>query len=344
MKLLPLIIITLILNSCALNVKKDFDNYQKQFLSKTAFMPSKKELKTKAPKVVIFALEENDNIVATQSGLGKSIANDIESILAKDRLAEIVDRSANKKLKKEISLSELKGKSHYKGPKVADYAIYGSISDASFSSKYQNGSTYVNPKNLQVVTIPAQYRYYSRVSGNIKIFELPSLNAIDTLEFNDKDSRAENVKRKGGLSLGGIQIGGESVAGAKRDDGLVRRAAHKAIKKLNVKLKNIFAKSGYILEKRQFNNKIIFKIPLGRLDGIKKGDRLEITGKYEVENPITEEIEIENRIIAHAQVSDKIEPKTSWIVIKNAQNANKIRLGDKAKLKYKSGFFAKFFN
>jgi len=344
MKLLQFLILTLLLTSCSANIKKNFDKYQKQFLSKTEFMPSKKELKRKAPKIVIFSLDENGNLVATQSGLGQSIANNIENILAKNKLAEIVDRSANKKLKNEISLNELKGTSNYKGPKVADYAISGSISDASFISKYVNGTTYINPKNFQLVTIPPRYKYSSSVSGNIKIFELPSLTAIDTVEFKGASSRSENVKRKGGFSMGSIQIGGENIEGTNRDDGLVRKTAQSAIKKLKLKLQNIFAKTAYILEKRQYKNKTIFKIPLGRLDGLKKGDKIEITGKYEVENPITEEIEIENRIIAQGVISDKIEPKTSWIVISKEENAKKIRLGDKIKLQYKKGFFAKLFN
>ena len=276
------------------------------------------------------------------------MSDNIENILAKNQLAEIVDRSSNKKLEHEISLNELKGSGSYKGPKTADYAISGSISDASFISKYQNGSTYINPKNFQVITIPPSYKYTSSVAGNIKIFELPSLTAINIIEFKDKKSRTENVKRKGGFSLGGIQIGGETKDGVQRDDGLVRKTAYSALEKITVTLKNIFAKSGYILEKRQYDKKTIFKIPLGRLDGLKKGDRIEITGKYEVENPITGEIEIENRIIAQGKISDKIEPKTSWIVVSDEESSKRIRLGDKVKMKYKKNFFkdliAKFFD
>ncbi|MBL6664498.1 MAG: hypothetical protein ISQ34_01490 [Rickettsiales bacterium] len=344
MKLLQILFITLLVSSCSLNIKKNFDNYQPQFLGKTDFMPSKEELQHKSPKVVVFSLDENNNAVSTQSNLGKSIADYIEGILSRERLAEIVDRSANKKLANEIALNELKGKTNYKGPKIADYAISGSISNASFTSKYVNGSTYVDPNSLRVVTIPPQYKYSSSVSGNIKIFELPSLTAIDTVEFKANKSRAESVKRKGGFSLGALQIGGENEEGVKRDDGLVREAALTAIQKITTNLKNIFAKTGYILEKRQYEKKTIFKISLGALDGLKKGDKVEITGKYEVENPITEEIEIENRIIAQGKVSDKIDPKTSWIVINNSKNIDKIRLGDKAKLKYKQNFFAKLFN
>lgn len=338
------LLIIFLAQSCSPNIKNNFSKYQKQFLPKTNFMPSKKELKKKQAKVVIFALDDNDIKVAKDAKLGINIANNIENIIATNKLGEIIDRSANKKLEQEIALNELKNNKIYQGPKVADYAISGSISDASFSSKYRNGYTYINPRNYQLVTIPAQYQYFSKVSGNIKIYELPSLSAIAVINFNGLDSRNENAKRNGGVSLGGIQIGGKTESGITRDDGLIRSAANKSINKLKIKLQNIFAKTGYILEKRQFKNKIIFKISIGESDGVKKGDKVAISSKVENQNPITEEIEIETQQIANGYVSNKIDQKTSWIIVKNKDNANKIRLGDKIKLKYKPSFFAKLFN
>ena len=91
-----------ILTSCSATIK-NFDRYQKQFLSKTEFMPSLESLEGKSPKVVVFPLDENENPVAKQSQLGNAIANNIENILAKHRLAELVDRGAAGKLQKEIA-------------------------------------------------------------------------------------------------------------------------------------------------------------------------------------------------------------------------------------------------
>lgn len=325
--------------SCAPKIK-NFDKYQKQFLSKTEFMPSKEALKSKQPKIVVFTLDENDNKIATQSHLGNSIANNIENILAKNRLAELVDRKANKKLKKEITLSEMKKTGSYKGPIVADYAISGTISNAGFISKYSTGKTYFNPKNAQMVSIPPKYKYSSDVAGNIKIYELPALTVIETIEFAGKRSRSENVQQKGGFSMGGIQIGGEKSKGASRDDSLVRKAGEDAVDNIKISLKNAFAKKGYILEKRTLNKKTIFKITLGSRDGIKIGDKFEITGQYEVENPITNQIDIERRIIASGVVSDKINAKTAWVLIKNKDHIGSIRLGDSLQIKYKKGRFA----
>ena len=324
----------LLLSSCSTTIK-DFDKYQKQFLSKSSYLPTAENLEGKSPKLVVFPLDENDNQVAKQSGLGVTIANDIENVLSRDRLVEIVDRNAATKLQKEIALSEMNKTGSYKGPKIADYAISGSISNASFTSRYSAGSTYVNPKNMQVITIPPQFTYSANASGNIKIYELPSLTVVENIEFSGSKARNENVQQRGGLSIGALQIGGEQAQGKDRDDGLVRKAGADAVDEAKIALKNAFAKKGYILEKRVFEGKNIFKISLGSNDGIKQDDEFEVIGQYEVENPITNQTEIERRIIATGKVSDRIDPKSSWVVINEKDKENSIRLGDAIKIKYR---------
>ncbi len=302
-------------------------------------MPSKESLEGKSPKVVVFALDENDNQVALQSQLGNTIANNVENVLAQNRLAELVDRKAATKLQKEIALAEMNKTGSYKGPQVAEYAISGTISNADFISKYSSGSTYVDPRNFNVVSVPPKFTYTASTAGNLKIYELPSLAVVEAIEFSGKKVRTENVQQKGGLSLGSLQIGGEQVKGVERDDGLVRKAGADAVDEVQVAIKNAFAKKGYILEKRSFGKKVIFKISLGSLDGIKHGDKFEVTGQYETENPITHQSEIERRVIVSGVITDKIDPKTSWVVIVDEEKLNSVRLGDMVKIKYKKSQF-----
>jgi PBP1b-binding outer membrane lipoprotein LpoB len=331
--------IALIISSCSATKISDFTKYQKQFIGKTDFLPTQEAMEGKSPKIVVFALDENENQTAKQAQLGNAIANNIENVLSKNRLAELVDRKAAEKLQKEISLAEMNKTGSYKGPKVAEYAISGAISNADFINKYSSGSTYVDPKTLNVITIPPKFTYSSSVSGNLKIYELPSLTVVESIEFAGKKSRSENVQQKGGLSLGGLQIGGEQTRGNDRDDGLVRKAGEDAIDEIKVAIKNALAKKGYILEKRSYENKSIFKITLGSLDGIHQGDKLEVIGQYETENAISGKSEIERRIITTGKISDQIDPKTSWIIIDDKEKINSIRLGDAIKMKYEKSSF-----
>lgn len=340
MKLKPLLLL-IIITSCAPTIKH-FDNYQKQFLNKSAFMPSKENLEGKLPKVAVFAFDENDNQVASQAGLGNSLSDKVEEILSQNRLATIADRKAVSKLEKEIALAEMKKTGSYKGPQVADFAISGSISNAGFTAKFSNGSTYFDPRTKNMVTIPPSYKYSSEVKGNLKIYELPSLAVIDVIEFSDSVNRSENVSQNGGLSFGGLQIGGEKAKATERDDNLVRKAGISAINDVKVDLQNAFSKRGYILEKRVYDDKSIFKINLGSLDGIKQGDKFDVSGQFESENPITNEVEVETRIIASGVVADVIHPKYSFVLIDDAKKAEAIRLGDVVKFKYKKSSLAGF--
>lgn len=329
----------LLISSCSTTIS-NFGEYQKQFLPKTSHMPSPENIAGKAPKIVVFALDENNNEIATQTGLGTSLANNVENILSKNRLGEIVDRKAASKLQKEISLAEMNKTGSYKGPIVADYAVSGAISNAGFTSKYSNGSTYFNPQTKQLVSVPPKYTYTSDVAGNLKIYELPSLAVVESVEFNAKKSRSEAVQQDGGFALGGIQIGGKKVEGSKRDDSLVRKAGEDAVNDIEVEIKNFFAKKGYILEKRILDKKAIFKISLGSVDGIKQEDKFEVSGQYDNENALTNQVEVERRIITSGTVSDLVDPKTAWVVIDDAKKVDAIRLGDTVKMKYKKSRFA----
>jgi hypothetical protein len=326
--------------SCS-TVIKDFDKYQKSFTPKTAFMPSQDNIDGKLPKVVVFPLEENSNQVASQAGLGSSIANNVENILTEDKLAQIVDRSVATKLKNEIALSEINKTGSYKGPQIADYAISGAISNASFNSKYNQGTTALNPKTGTIISTPPTYKYNSAVAGNIKIYELPSLEVIGNIEIEGKDQRTENVRENGGISLGAISIGSHAVDGVSRDDGLVREAGKDAIINSRADIKNIFAKKGYILEKRIFDDKAIFKISLGSLDGVKQDDKFDVVGQFETQNPLNNKTEIEKRNLATGIISNLVDPKTSWVVIDDKKAINSIRIGDSVKIKYKNSKFDK---
>jgi hypothetical protein len=338
---LKLLALLFIVASCTPTIK-NFDKYQKQFISKSDFMPDEKTLENKLLKVAIFDFEESEIEVAKQSNLGKSVATSMESILSKYKLAELVDRKATEKLQKEVQLSEMNKTGSYKGPKVADYAVSGSIANANFANKYVAGSTYVNPKTGDVISIPPKFVYNAQVVGNIKIYELPSLAVIDTIELDGKSVRTENVQQDGGFSLGGIQVGGTQEGGLQRDDGLVREAGADAVDEAESAIRNAFAKRGFILEKRTFDGKSIFKVNLGSEDGVKHGDKFELIGQYEVENSITGKTEVERRVVALGVISDKIDPKNCWIILEDVKKADAVRIGDMIKMKYSKSSMKSF--
>jgi hypothetical protein len=329
-KFFSIISLLFILSSCL--AIRNFDSYQKVPLSESEFLPTKSELKGEIKKIVVFPFDIGENQVAKNANISKVAITSVENILTENKLIKLVDRNSAKKLKKEILLSEMKKSSGYKGPQIADYAVMGVFSNASFTSKYKAPMPSYKP-NQGFYVNPAGFSYESNVSGNVKIYELPSLSVIENIAFQGNAIRTEGSKEEGADIMGIINIKGKRDEGAKRDDNLVRQVAKKSIESISRKLKNVFAKKGYILEKRIYEKKAIFKITLGSKDGIKKGDKFEIIGKFDEENPITGESEIESRILAKGKISDRINYKSSWILI-DKDDYNRVRLGDVVRIKY----------
>jgi hypothetical protein len=339
-KKITIILSALIISSCSPTIK-NFNSYLPQPLPKTNFMPSAEAVEGKPPKVVVFELDEGSNQSAKDADLGRSVAINVENVLTGKRLAELVDRKIASKLEKEIALAEMNKTGSYKGPAVADYAVSGAISSAGFTKKYSAGYIIPNKDGGFTKTEP-KFNYSGDVAGNLKIYELPSMQVVGNVEFAGKKSRSENVKTDNNLSIGGlVEFGGQKAEGLNKDDDLVRKAGKEAIENSAVDIENFFAKKGFILEKRVLKTKTIFKISVGSADGIKIGDKFEVIGKYEIENAITGKSEIESRILANGEVADKIDPKSSWVLIDNADVVNSIRLGDVVRFKYKRSFFYK---
>jgi curli biogenesis system outer membrane secretion channel CsgG len=334
------IFLILLASACSSKIS-NFGSYLPQEFPKTSFMPNPETVQGKAPKVVVFELDNGENEVAKQADLGESITVALENVLTQNRLAQLVDRKAAKKLEKEIVLIEMNKTGSYKGPEIAEYAISGSIGNAGFTSKYSSGM--VLPTFTGGITrVPPSFKYISDVSGNIKIYELPSMKVIENIEFAGKKTKKEQVKTNNNISIGGIiEFGGQKSEGLKRDDGLVRNAGIEAIDNISFILKNFFAKKGFISEKRVLKNKVIFKISVGRSDGVKAGDRFEVIGKYETFNALTGEDEIESRIIASGKVADRIDLKSSWVLIDDEDSVNLVRLGDLVRFKYERSFLGK---
>ena len=335
-----LVSLALIAISCSPTIS-NFNSYLPQQLPKTEFMPSPEAADGKPPKVVVFEFDEGKNEIANQADLGKSVSVAVESILTENRLAQLVDRKAAAKLEKEIALAEMSKTGTYKGPEIADYAVSGAIGNAGFTKKYSGGILMPSGNGGLTKTAP-KFTYTSDVSGNIKIYELPSMQVVANFEFAGKKIKSEEVKTNNNVSIGGlIEFGGQKVEGLNRDDGLVRNAGREAVNNISFDIKNFFAKKGFVLEKRSLKNKAIFKISVGSADGVQTGDNFEVIGKYEITNAITDKSEIERRIIASGKVADKIDPKSSWVLIDDKDTINAIRLGDIVQFKYQRSFMDK---
>jgi hypothetical protein len=322
--------------SCAPQIK-NFSAFQKRPILKSNFV-KKEDIKKGVPSVVVLDFNNKKNMEAERANLGNALAVTTENFLAASKIVKIKDRKAYKQLEKEIMLKELEGDSPVSKISSVDYAVSGDVATAGFVSEFKAARRYFDIKNKTYTSLPAQNIYKANFTGNLKIYKLPSLDVVEVIPLFGKRKEVENAIVSGGF----LGIGGRVDSGAikKSDNNLIRKAAIRSLEKKKTVLKNIFSsyRKFYILEKREFKNKSIFKINAGHDHGMKNGQKVEIFAKERFVNSLTDEETIDEMKIADGIVTNLIQKRSSWVIVKNADEAKKIKLGNFLTTKFKASF------
>ena len=323
-----------ILTGCN-TVIKDFEKYQKAPLLSTEFMPSKEQLQDNTPSVVVFKFS-TDDANSKNAGIPGIIEDSITQVLVSHKLANIVSRDKAEKLQSEIMLSEVKKSGSYVGPLVADYAIMGEVGSSSSAVEFVNGSSYTDKDGVTHKS-PDQYKHSANVSGAIKIYQIPSLKILLSSTLAGNSVKYEDVKKQSDLEMIANLVANKNQSSETKgfDVGLAKNAARNAVQSSETQIKNFFAKTGYILSKKEYEGKVIFETTLGIKDGIGQNDNLMVLQKKSSHNPLTDEDEYDQVEIVKAKIADHNSDTRSWIVIKDQTKASEIKLGDVVKVFYK---------
>ena len=335
MRIIFISVLLLFVANCAPKIK-NFNQYIKQPILKSEYI-TKEAFEKDKPNIVIANFNNRDNEIARKANLGNSMAVALENLLGSSKLVKLQDRRAFKNLEKEIALAELKQTGSYEGPVEADYAVSGEVSIADYQYKFIAERISYNAKKGEVYRVPAQHKYIATFSGNLKIYQLPSLKIYEVVPLKGKKIRIEDaIVNRSWLFNTTI----DSSMMKKEDFELVQKAGEVALTKNKHLIQNIFSnlRKGYILEKRAKGNKTIFKISLGKNSALKNGQKVKIYTVTEVENPITEEIKKENIELGVATVTDRISEQYAWILVKDAKLAARLKIGDFVTVIYKKDY------
>jgi hypothetical protein len=303
--------------------------FQQDPIERAELMPSQKALKGEKLKVVVMSVEDKNFRLARSANLGEALTKMIETEIGRDRAVDILDRSISNRFEEELKLNELNELNGVDTEEnmllaSADYAVVGELKNANFNSRFVKRSVWVDKKGNKYVT-PSHYIYSAVVNGQIKIFELPSMKLKKIISFSDTESRSEDSRYLGSR----IPV----------DHGLLNAAGANAIRSARIELKNFLAPKGYLIGARSYDGDRIVKISLGSNNGLQEGDRIEIRTHKTVINQLSEEESVESYRVAFATVSDKIQERTSWAILDEVLEGEKIRLGDEVKVIYSKGFF-----
>ncbi len=306
MKILSIAIICLI-SSCASYKIKDFEMY-KPVKATTADLAIVK--KSEKNTIAVVPFDEIGEYSKAQE-VGKTLSNLIEAEIVSNKYGKVEDRNLIDKLKTEITLNELNSTGAVmKTPIGANYAISGKINDAGFSQstgmdwlvltlKILNGGKGNDSITKTIASV--------NVDANADIIELPSLNKVKSIRCKTTFSRT---------------IPNGSVA-TKNDGIAMSKAILKCIDVVMPEVLKIIQPYSQITEKRIFEEKAIFKLDIGSEVGLKAGQKVSIKRMYE--DGRAKDTEIES-----AYISNEITPDEAWIMIKDEDEARKVKLGDYA--------------
>ena len=299
-------------------------------LEKSPFMPTKEEIKSGKTKVVLTPINDKNFDLAQRANLGQSLYVELERELSSSGTVEVLDREIAEKFENEIRLSEMDADSQMSDLElsVAKYAISGSLSNARFSSRFTQIRRWRDDEG-KLYVIPAHYTYTASVSGILKIYAIPSMKILKTIEFSDNTSRREDSKFFGNNHY------------PSDVSGMLNKAGRDAIHSTRLVFKNYLAPKGYIMEQRSDGDTEIVKVSIGSADGLKSGGEVEIYTIQSTTNPFTDEVETQSVKIADGLVSNKLTPHRAWIILE--EKTQEIKIGDYIKASY-SKEFSDYFN
>lgn len=314
--------LVLLLGGCASAVV-DLSGYREVPMASADVMPSPEQVQARRTKVVV--LEVDDRAVRSRMGdAGALKQRKLEDVLTEGGV-EIIDRQLAGTLRQEIALAESRGdgQSSYTGPEVAQFAIRGFINDVGASSNYNAPSQFCDKKG-KCTYVPASCNYSGTASGALRVYELPSLRLINT--FNLKGNATSSTD-------GGCYSSPGQLAG------VARAALEDAVHDSRFDLHNFFAPKGYVSEKRIQDKKAVFKVLMGRQNGLKPEDPVVFYTVQQSENRLTRKVERTEIQVATGVVSNMVGEDFAWVIPNASDKPEAIRLGDYVRLQRRKGWF-----
>ena len=316
----------LLLTACmAQQVRLDAPNIE---LARADVLPTGQELEATKHKVVIFPPDAQAQPLARDAGLGLSISTELAQYITQTA-SNLIDHTQANALAQEIQQLETTGAIAHEGPVVADFALTGTITNASVATTYYPPQNWTDKKG-QVYKVHAKCTHSVKVAGVVKVHgTMPRLAHLQSIKLDHASTSTEETRSSDC-----------TVTDAHKHE-LLTQAAQNAVKKARVGLQNLFAPQAYIIEAKQNGQNLIFKLSGGTDSGFNVDDELTIYTRQLMQNPLTGKDNLENIELTQGKVSSTLGSNYAWIIVEDWAGAHRIRLGDFVKVRYSKGFLEK---
>jgi hypothetical protein len=315
--LLSIVAAASLLAGCATPIGKDsFINYKPVNIQSADIMPAEADLQVQQLKVVVNDADVKANSWARDAELAGLVAKSIESTIGASGV-EIVDDALATKLTDVLKLAEADGRATYSGPKIANFAIRSTVTDARYGATYNPASTFTDKKGKSHYN-PPSYSHSASVKINIRIYEIPSLKLMHTINANGSASFSD----------------GNTGANQGTGRGLVQSAAQDAIKSAAPELRKEFAPTGYIDSKRSDGKRSIFSVTLGSQNGLKPGSKVDIYDVQRTQSGFGNAQGTEEVLVAKGIVTEMVERSKAWIQVDDDAATARVMRGNRVRPDY----------
>lgn len=297
-------------------------------------LPPKHVMDKTQPKVAILPLGEP---VEYTGRLNSGAQEGITQIASKGCGMEVVERSQSQKLfdEKKFIWSLDMSADFSEITKMAqgiDYVVLGSITNPSVGAEYTPSQTSCDKKGRC---------YTSRPSCSVRGGATVNLRVINA----STGSIAQSFEPFKGSVSSYFNVGSSYECRVNNPTAIINQAVADAVKKAKRPFMEAFPRYGYIYKTMtSADGKRIAYVNIGKLDGIKGGDEVELI-RYVNEVDRVRKIErLTNQKIADVKIADTDLQDDRSIIIIPAEFSSEVIPGLAVKTKYNSSFFGSMFD
>lgn len=315
------------LSGCITAVEKDFEAYQPVPMTRADLTQANTgELRQAKQKVAVFAHDEADSPMTKSVNVKGAMEAQIEAYVQKAGM-EIVSRrqSERQAVAEESRMYKFlnAGEGRYTGPKDATWVVMGIVTSIDAAGEY------VAPVKMEKYTQPAKCNYTATLTGTLRVYNVADARVVSTVNLHGTGSRS-------------VDTTSASCAVTSNVLPLVRGASEDALERQRAELQTLFSQRGYVVDKRVSKKTTIFKVSLGKLDGLEPGSKVEIFTRFLSTDQLTGKARAEERKIADGKVTDFVNEDAAWIIVNVAAEGERIRAGDHVKVIWDEGMLDRF--
>lgn len=309
-KVFAIFMVATLLSACVTVPGKPVTMVQEVELDKTDTPTRKAWFEGQRVKVIVSPAEGRDFHEAQAAQLLTLLPNMLARAVD-EAGSEVIDRTLNAAVMGEIKNAEFQGADMTGGPAVAHYVVKPGFTNVSVTSVpvSRNILSKLIKKND-----PPSYEHSIVVEGHIRVYEIPSMRLIETLQFREEE-KEENVTS---------QLANATAR--------VRELFEKASGRVREPFKNLIAPRGAVVKKGTLEGGAVFEVMMG------SEHKLAAKAKVKIFSLVAGL----QQLIAEGSVTNNIGARSAWVRLDDPKLEAKIRQGDVAVVQIDDSLLGKF--